>query len=41
MKRILYVSLFAVSLAAAASMLPAQGVTTGSLSGRVTQKSPA
>ena len=38
MKRILSVSLLAVSLAAAASMLPAQGVTTGSLSGRVTQK---
>ena len=38
MKRFLVSTLFAVSLAAAASTLSAQGVTTGSLAGRVTNK---
>ena len=38
MKKFFVASLLAVSLAAAASMLPAQGVTTGQLTGRVTQK---
>ena len=38
MKRFFVASLLAVSLAAAASILPAQGVTTGSLAGLVTQR---
>ena len=38
MKRLLYASLIAVSCAAMANILPAQGVTTGSLQGRVTAK---
>ena len=38
MKRSLYASLIAVSCAAMANILPAQGVTTGSLQGRVTAK---
>ena len=36
MKRLFVASLVAVGLAASAAILPAQGVTTGSLSGRVT-----